>query len=162
MNRKIAKYSLYLWLLCSIHPDFFIIQNVHADELERLFTTKAEREMLDELRYAQPRKMEPVVIVIEDIIEEEPEENVPMLGRITVNGLVYRKGGKSTAWINNTNTFEGNLGNQYIQINTDNIDPESVQIQMSESVTDITLKVGETYDVTTEKIIDLTDTYREQ
>jgi len=160
MNRKIAKYSLYLWLLCSIHPDFFIIQNVHADELGRLFTTKAEREMLDNLRYATNNELEPIVVVIEE--PEEPEEIKPEIGGITVNGLVYRKGGKSTAWINNANTFEGNLGNQYIQVNADDIDPESVQIQMSGSVTDITLKVGETYDTATEKIIDLTDTYTEQ
>jgi len=160
MNRKIAKYSLYLWLLCSIHPDFFIIQNVHADELGRLFTTKAEREMLDNLRYATNNELEPIVVVIEE--PEEPEEIKPEIGGITVNGLVYRKGGKSTAWINNANTFEGNLGNQYIQVNADDIDPESVQIQMSGSVTDITLKVGETYDTATEKIIDLTDTYTER
>jgi len=160
MNRKIAKYSLYLWLLCSIHPDFFIIQNVHADELGRLFTTKAEREMLDNLRYATNNELEPIVVVIEE--PEEPEEIKPEIGGITVNGLVYRKGGKSTAWINNANTFEGNLGNQYIQVNADDIDPESVQIQMSGSVTDITLKVGETYDTATEKIIDLPDTYTEQ
>ena len=160
MNRKIAKYSLYLWLLCSIHPDFFIIQNVHADELGRLFTTKAVREMLDNLRYATNNELEPIVVVIEE--PEEPEEIKPEIGGITVNGLVYRKGGKSTAWINNANTFEGNLGNQYIQVNADDIDPESVQIQMSGSVTDITLKVGETYDTATEKIIDLTDTYTER
>ncbi len=159
MNRKIAKYSLYLWLLCSIHPDFFIIQNVHADELGRLFTTKAEREMLDNLRYATNNELEPIVVVIEE--PEEPEEIKPEIGGITVNGLVYRKGGKSTAWINNANTFEGNLGNQYIQVNADDIDPESVQIQIPESVADITLKVGETYDATTDKVSDLTENYPE-
>ena len=55
------------------------------------------------------------MVVIEE--PEEPEEIKPEIGGITVNGLVYRKGGKSTAWINNANTFEGNLGNQYIQVN---------------------------------------------
>jgi len=162
MNKIYVNYHLYLWLVSLLLPNFFIIQNVHADELGRLFTTKAERKMLDELRYAQPKETEPIEIVIEDIIEDEPEEYVPVLGEVTVNGLVYRKGGKSTAWINNANTFEGNLSNQYIQINADDIEPDSVQIQMSESVTDITLKVGETYDTETEKIIDLTDTYTEQ
>ncbi len=163
MNRKIAKYPLYLWLLCSIHPDFFIIQNVHADELGRLFTTKAERKMLDELRYTSDDEPEPIVIVIKEPEEaEEPIENKPEISGITVNGVVYRKGGNSTAWINNANTFEGNLSNQYIQINADNIEPDSVQIQMSESVTDITLKVGETYDTVTDKVLDLTDTYTEQ
>jgi len=162
MNRGQKKHLSTLGLFCLLLSQVCFIQNLYADDLGRLFLTEADRKMLDELRYAKPVEQEETIeIVIEEIIEEEPEENVPKLGGITVNGLVYRKGGKSTAWINNTNTFEGNLGNQYIQINADDIDPESVQIQMPESVTDITLKVGETYDATTEKIIDLTDTYTE-
>ena len=160
MNRGQKKYLLPIGLFCLLLSQVCFIQNLYADELDRLFLTKADREMLDNLRYATNNELEPIVVVIEE--PEEPEEIKPEIGGITVNGLVYRKGGKSTAWINNANTFEGNLGNQYIQVNADDIDPESVQIQMSGSVTDITLKVGETYDTATEKIIDLTDTYTER
>jgi len=157
MNRGQKKYLLPIGLFCLLLSQVCFIQNLYADELDRLFLTKADRKMLDELRYAQPKDTETIKIVIEDIIEDESHE--PELGGITVNGLVYRKGGKSTAWINNTNTFEGSLGNQYIQINVDDINPESIQIQISGSVTDIKLKVGETYDTATEKVIDLTDTF---
>ena len=157
MNRGQKKYLLPIGLFCLLLSPVCFIQNLYADELDRLFLTKADRKMLDELRYTQPKDTETIKIVIEDIIEDESHE--PELGGITVNGLVYRKGGKNTAWINNTNTFEGGLGNQYIQINVDDINPESIQIQISGSVTDIKLKVGETYDTATEKVIDLTDTF---
>jgi len=97
MNRGQKKHLSTLGLFCLLLSQVCFVQNLYADELDRLFLTRADREMLDELRYAQPKKMETIKIVIEDIIEEEPEEKVPVLGGITVNGLVYRKGGKSTA-----------------------------------------------------------------
>ncbi len=134
--------------------------NVIADELGRLFTTPEERNMLEKLRHEEPMEVKPVEIFIEEPVVEE-EEVKPDIGGITINGLVYRKGGKSTAWINNSNTYEGDLSNQYLRISTENIEPENVQIEIPESVTKITLKVGETYDPNADKVTDLTDTYNE-
>ena len=138
-----------------------IIQNVNAEELGRLFLTPQERVRIDKIRYAQPKVEEPVKIVIDEIVEQGPEP-VPDLGGITVNGLVYRQGGKNTAWINNTNTFEGNLGNQYIEVDSGNIKPDNIKLKIHKNERDITLKVGETYETTTDKVTDLTDTYTNQ
>ena len=81
------------------------------------------------------------------------EEQKPVIGGITVNGLVYRKSGKSTAWINSANTYEGNFGNQYIQIDAQNIKPEDVEILIPINETKVKLKTGQTYDPETDQII---------
>ena len=132
---------------------------VYADELGRLFTTPSERRMLEEMRHAKP--VEPVVepeivgIQIEEIIEPE-EEKIPLLtDTVSVKGMVYRKNGKNTAWINDSNTFEGDLESQYIKVKPEGISKENVQIIMPDNTTRIELKVGQSYQPTEERIIDL-------
>ena len=125
---------------------------VLADDLGRLFTTPQQRNTLEKLRHQQPV----VEIKVPEITFEEPaveaEENKPVIGGITVNGLVYRKSGKSTAWINSANTYEGNFGNQYIQIDAHNIKPDDVEILIPINETKIKLKTGQTYDPETESV----------
>ena len=125
-----------------------------ADELGRLFTTPAERNMLEKLRHEEPKKVEiPDIVVEENVAEKEVKPE----GGITINGLVYRKGGKSTAWINNSNTYEGDLSNQYLRINAENIEPEDVQIEIPGNTNNIKLKVGQTYDPSYNTVEDITD-----
>ncbi len=152
--------------LCSIFTIIVVtllfvhVDNLNADELGRLFTTVEERIKLEELRQDKPMEIKIVDIDIdetEDVKEQETE-----IGGITVNGLVYRKDGKSTAWINNSNTYQGDMSNQYLRVDAENINPEHVQVELPASVTKITLKAGQTYDPATAEIIDLTDNYREQ
>jgi hypothetical protein len=132
--------------------------SVAADELGRLFTTPSERRMLEELRLAKPEEpvMEPeiVEIQIEEIIE--PEEEPPLLtDTVSVKGMVYRENGKNTAWINDSNTFEGDLESQYIKVKPEEISKESVQIIMPDNTTRIELKVGQSYEPVAEEITDL-------
>ena len=128
--------------------------NAFADELGRLFTTPQERAALEKLRHQEPVKEIKTEITFE---EPEVEEVKPDIGGITVDGLVYRKNGKSTAWINNSNTYEGDFSNQYLRINTGNIEPGNVQVEIPGSVNNIKLKVGQTYDPNAEKVTDLTE-----
>jgi hypothetical protein len=124
-----------------------------ADDLGRLFTTPQQRNTLEKLRHQEPV----VEIKVPEITFEEPaveaEENKPVIGGITVNGLVYRKSGKSTAWINSANTYEGNFGNQYIQIDAYNIKPEDVEILIPINQATVKLKAGETYDPEMDEVI---------
>lgn len=123
----------------------------YADDLGRLFTTPDERATLEKLRHQKPVEEKAPEIVFE---EPEPEatEDKPAIGGITVNGLVYRKGGKSTAWINSANTFEGNFGNEYIQIDARDIKPDDVEIVIPVNEKTIKLKTGETYDPEADQI----------
>lgn len=122
------------------------IQNTMAAErLGRLFTTPQERSTLEKLRHQKPvENIQPEVVFKKEPKEEEVQQ--PEIGGITVNGLVYRENGKSTAWVNNSNTYEGNLENQYIQIDTKNIDPDNVVIEIPSTDKEVKLKTGETYD----------------
>lgn len=138
----------------------FYTGSLFADELGRLFTTVDERAMLDNLRKDKPVEIKIIDISIEDTQSVE-EQTAEIGGGITVNGFVYRKGGKSTAWINQGNTYQGDLGSQYFHVDADDIDSENVQVELPASVTKITLKAGQTYDPATAEVIDLTDNYRE-
>ena len=142
-ERRHTSNRLYQHLIVAIAL-IFSVNNIFAEELGRLFTTPKERSILEKLRHQQP-----VEIRIPEIaIEQKPDvdETKPVIGGITVNGLVYRSDGKNTAWINNNNTFEGDLGNQYIQIDAKNIDPDKVIIEIPLNNSRVKLKTGETYD----------------
>ena len=122
-----------------------------ADDLGRLFTTPQQRQTLEKLRSQKP--VEEIKIPEFTFAEPVVEEQKPVIGGITVNGLVYRKGGKSTAWINSANTYEGNFGNQYIQIDAHNINPDDVEILIPINETKVKLKTGQTYDPEADQII---------
>jgi len=122
-----------------------------ADDLGRLFTTPQQRQTLEKLRSQKP--VEEIKIPEFTFAEPVVEEQKPVIGGITVNGLVYRKSGKSTAWINSANTYEGNFGNQYIQIDAHNINPDDVEILIPINETKVKLKTGQTYDPEADQII---------
>ncbi len=133
---------------------------VQADPVGRLFTTPKERRMLEQARHAEPEKEEVAVEVVPDVLEEfieevEVVEERPVIEGITVKGLVYRKNGKNTAWVNNSNTYEGDLASQHITVDPDKIDEDRVEVTIPEYTRKIELKVGQTYDPGVERIVDL-------
>ena len=119
----------------------------------RFFTTPAQRERIDENRNKDPEQrvviQQEEVFVVDDI-EEEEEVSVDAL---TVRGLVYRKGEKSTAWINDNNTFEGGISSQNITVGE--IDDSKVEIRIPSADKKVELKVGKTYDPMAEKSNDI-------
>ncbi len=125
-----------------------------ADKFGRFFTSPAERQRLDELRSGKAGPS----VQLEDvmIIEEAEEEKEPLsVDTLTVRGLVYRGEGKSTAWINNINTYEGGLSSQYINIGE--IEPSNVEIKIPSAKKQVKLGVGESFDPASEKLDDLLD-----
>ena len=136
------------WLLVFLFM-IFTSATFADDDLGRLFTTPEQRAAMEQLRHQKPVE----TITVPEIAFEEPvvEEEKPVIGGITVNGLVYRKGGKSTAWINSANTFEGNFGNEYIQIDAESIKPEDVEIVIPVNEKTVKLRAGDTYDPETDQ-----------
>ena len=124
-----------------------------ADDLGRLFTTPEQRSTLEKLRHQKPVQE----ITIPEIVLEGPEieEEKPEIGGITVKGLVYRENGKSTAWVNSGNTYEGNLSNQYIQVDAKGINPDEVEIEIPLNETRVRLKSGETYNPESDEVKDI-------
>lgn len=142
---------LYLFLL-----GILLEQPVVAeDQFGRFFTTPGQRTRLEELRKIEPEqriKIDEEVLLVEEEVEET--EDLPV-DAITVRGLVYRSDGKSTAWINNSNTFEGGLSSQYIKIG--NIESNKVEIKFPTADTEVKLNVGQTFDPVSESYWDLID-----
>ncbi len=127
-----------------------------SDGFGRLFTTPEERRKLDTLRNAKQQA------VVEEVPEVFIEENVgvieqPDLEGITLNGLVYRKGGKSTVWLNGTNSYEGNLASEYFRINAGKVNSEKVSVTVPEVDLEFDLKVGQTYEPNDGSLLDIVD-----
>lgn len=144
------KYLLFLTILT-------VNVNVKGEELGRLFTTPQQRQILDQMRLAKPETDHVVVIndepfadieeeefIEEEIIEDEPESALE--GPLSLKGVVYRENGSNTAWINDDNTFDGNLGSHNIDVSNSDIKKDQVKVKIPGDVTEITLKVGETYE----------------
>jgi hypothetical protein len=136
---KFYQYKLLLILL-----GFILANPVYADNLGRIFTTSDERQKLEKIRNAiqKPKKVE--TVKVEEIIEPvETKKEVIIRDAITLKGLVHRSDGKSTAWVNESNTFEGDLDSQFIQVPDNKIKSDQVTIIMPDDSTEIELKVGE-------------------
>lgn len=137
-----------------------------AEQLGRFFLTPEQRVELERLRHAPPAPIvppappPPVVeadlpppvteLSREEMLPPAPPPNVPP---ITVNGVVIRSGGQSTAWVNGQNTLEGDFSSDNIRV--DRPRGESVRIITPEHLPDVSLKPGQTYDPATNTIIDV-------
>jgi len=121
----------------------FCPMDVIAGELGRLFMTVEERRVLDELRTAQPgQEEEKPPALAETVGEEGTDRRDP--DSITVNGLVYRRNGHSTAWI--TSAGSRNHGSGMRQpLRAGAIGPGAVRVEWPSVPAGIELKVGETY-----------------
>lgn len=114
------------------------------DTFGRFFTTPAERENLDQLRNSKARQQPEIKLPEEDLARErKPVERSVPLNRIVLKGLVYRKDGRSTAWVNDGNSYEGNMGSQYT--NVDRIRPDRVTLDVTGSGSEIKLRPGQAY-----------------
>lgn len=125
-----------------------------ADELGgRLFTTPEQRVQLDNLRYRRVVTVEVPEIVLEP--ESEVVE-IELYDPITVRGIVHRRGGSNTAWINEGNTFRGDLETQHFRINPQDIDEQGyVLIKLPGDDEALRLRVGQSYEPVTGKTHDV-------
>jgi len=119
--------------------------------------------LLQALRYAEPEpevieEIEIPVELIDEVAEEIEEHDIE---GITLNGLVYRKGSKSTVWINGTNSYEGSLASEYFRINTGEINGEKVSVTVPEVNLEFDLKVGQTYEPNDGILLDIVESENE-
>lgn len=127
-----------------------------AEPLGRLFTSPLQRKQLDELRAAIPQGEEIAVPQFLSADTDESGEAEPAPGSgITVKGLVKREDGQGMAWINDSNTYEGDLASQYLKIESKDIQSGGVRIGVPDQDEAINVKVGETYDPATGQVSDL-------
>ena len=131
-------------------------QSLAAAPLGRFFTSPAERSRLEQIRQAPPvvaPEPEPVQEP-EPVVEQAPPPPPPEVPGITVNGLVKRSHGRSTAWINGQSNLEGDLESQYVQVNRKAIG-DSVRIDIPVTGNSVRLKPGQTYQPGKSRIVDI-------
>lgn len=114
-----------------------------AVELGRLFFTPEERARLDAERSAEPAAaVEPRPAPPVPPSDATPDEALPPQAPLTVNGLVLRAHGPSTAWVNGAPGTRGELvddAGRRLRIARD-----AVEVQAPE--TRARIKPGQTYD----------------
>ena len=124
------------------------------DEFGRFFTTPKQRERLDELR----KSVSDVVINVKD---EELNTDVDVKtveqqhNEIRLKGVVSRSDGKNTAWVNDSNTYEGDVASGVIKIDEHQIGPNGLRLELPGDKKTVNLKVGEAYDSTAGKTDDI-------
>lgn len=126
-----------------------------AEDFGRFFTTPAQRAQLDVLRRSGPE----VAIEIDSSeldTETAAAEPANPQNAVTLKGVVRRSDGANTAWVNESNTNEGNLAAQDIRVPKSRIGDNQVELSIGENRAPITLKVGETYDPAADAVINKT------
>jgi hypothetical protein len=126
-----------------------------AEEFGRFFTTSAQRTQLDALRRTGPE----VAVEIADVdLDADQTAAAPAdpQDAVTLKGVVRRSDGANTAWINESNTNEGNLAAQDIRVPKSRIGDNQVDLNIGDRPAPITLKVGETYDPVSNRVLDVT------
>ena len=152
-----GKFISSVLLLCGLVMSGNVFVYAASDGFGRLFTTPEERRNLQILRYSKPEIDEVIEIIVEvDEVAEEKTEPRDIDG-ITLNGIVYRKGGKSTAWLNGSNSYEGSLTSEYFRINTGDINSKKVSVTVPEASLAFDLKVGQPYEPNNDRLLDLVE-----
>ena len=123
-----------------------------ADSLGRLFTTPEERAQLQRLRLAPPEKPAPPPAAA-PVAEAPPAP--PEVPPVTVNGVVIRSRGESTAWVNGKNTYDGDLSADHVTVDTRDLRGTRVTVETPGHLPDVGLKPGQTYHPETGRITEL-------
>jgi hypothetical protein len=125
-----------------------------ADPLGRLFTTPRQRAQIDEVRNAAPKEEE-VKLSGNELIRNQKQEkqSEEIKDPIVLKGVVSRADGLSTAWVNDGNTYMGDPALEYIQITPSRANVGDVTIRIPTRDTAVDLKVGETYEPASDRII---------
>ncbi|MDX1528119.1 MAG: hypothetical protein R3337_05790 [Gammaproteobacteria bacterium] len=114
--------------------------DAEAQRLERLFSTPEERALLDELR--RERK-----IVAPDPQVTEIVPDTPTVEQVTINGVVLRSGGTSSAWINGRQVDAGARTREGVRVDTSPAGGGRVKITLPSGAETIDLKPGQKIDV---------------
>lgn len=150
MNRFNITARLMLLLgMCMTYP-------VAADSLGRIFTSEQDRNRLDYIRSQKPVAEKNLTDTeeVDEVFNEEPvDEEVVIRDTLNLKGFVRRSDGKNSAWINDGNTYEGDLDTLYLQIRPQDIGEDRVTINMPDNETRVRLKVGEGYDPESKQVI---------
>ena len=116
--------------------------------------------MLEQMRESEAHQPLEVPTQVESTIDPtslsaEPEEIKPA---ITINGYVRRGNGRTTIWINEENSYDGNLSASHIESESAHMHGKRVHVTPVGDDTRIRLKAGQSYDPNVARITDAYET----
>ncbi|MGE0386639.1 MAG: hypothetical protein AB7Q97_18080 [Gammaproteobacteria bacterium] len=134
-----------------------VVATARADEpvLGRLFTTPAERSMLDAARNAPtpPAGTVPAQAGGATAAPARPAEPLNQ-DRITLNGIARRNGGRGTAWVNGMNTETGDLAGRHIAVDV-NAGSGSVSVARGADQPGVVLRPGQSFEPAQDRVVDV-------
>jgi len=80
------------------------------------------------------------------------EEAADIGPAVTVDGYVRRSGGPSTVWVNGTDSYQGNLAEQGVDVRGLEVDETRVRLPRRGVDEPLLLKPGQTFDPATARI----------
>lgn len=122
-------------------------------EFGRFFTTPKQRERLDELR----KSVSNVEVNVKDIelkTDNDAKQVEAQHNEIRLKGIVYRSDGKNSAWINDSNTYEGDVASGVTKVDEHQINSNGIKLELPDKKS-VHLKVGQAYDSTDGKTDDI-------
>ncbi|MEX2480819.1 MAG: hypothetical protein WD928_08160 [Gammaproteobacteria bacterium] len=130
-----------------------------AVELGRLFLSPAERDALDRARYtAVAAEDEGAAGATADnrLEDFESDSSTVELDEtiVTVDGYVERSDGPATVWINGTDSYQGNLAEQGVDVRGLRLEHSRVHLPRPGDAPPLLLKPGQSYDPQTTRITD--------
>ena len=129
----IARTILYL------AAGFSLAMPVYAEDLGRLFFTPEQRGALDARRKARiPDK--PTAVVVESPVTR-------------IDGVVSRRGGKSTTWVNGEAVPEGTQP-EGLRLRPKRNDNSRIVVNIGETDSEVDLKIGQSFDRGTGEVKD--------
>ena len=124
------------------------------DDFGRFFTTPKQRERLDELR----KSTSSIVINVKDEelnLDQDVKKVEQQNNAIKLKGIVTRSDGKNTAWINDSNTYEGDPASAITRVKEHEISSSGIKLDLPGDKKSVHLKVGEAYDSAAGKTDDI-------
>ena len=125
-------------ILC-LAAGFSLAMPAYAEDLGRLFFTPEQRGALDARRKARiPDK--PTAVVVESPVTK-------------IDGVVARRGGKSTTWVNGEAVPEGSQP-EGLRVRPKRNDNSRIVVNIGETESEVDLKIGQSFDRGTGEVRD--------
>lgn len=133
----------------------FVLNNIsyaQSDDFGRLFTAPEERQ---ELQILRTFKGENKGAIVAESSVANVAADTDRMDNIMLNGFVYRKDGKNTAWLNGVNTYIGDKAADSFRVGKHNISSNRVSVLLPKFDIQVDLKVGESYDIDDKSRLDM-------
>jgi hypothetical protein len=130
----------------------------HAQRLGRLFTTPEQRSVLNEIRtqaqFAEPELEPEPEPQTSNVTVTEQESTGPSIANLTINGVVRRRGGRTTVWVNGREIDRGDVTREGVLVESATRRSGDVRLRLPSGTETIALRPGQKIDIETGTVLE--------